>query len=226
MHKIQSIEPRRRHLARVCLAPPPDLTVYEEDRRSLLPELENGQPLVDRTIIERLNLAVGDALSANDVQQLVKVSLCFRAKERAVWHLASADYSARGLYQKLRPVFGAVPAEFAVTQMRQRGYLNDEHYAERLAQAFNAKGLSARAATQKMQQKGLERAVAEAAVQRFFTENEEEKATALVLKRYAQKITDPQDIRKTTAALVRRGFSFSAARAAIAAARAQIAGKV
>ena len=181
MHKIQSIEPRRRHLARVCLAPPPDLTVYEEDRRSLLPELENGQPLVDRTIIERLSLAVGDALSANDVQQLIKVSLCFRAKERAVWHLASADYSARGLYQKLRPVFGAVPAEFAVTQMRQRGYLNDEHYAERLAQALNAKGLSARAATQKMQQKGLERAVTEAAVQRFFTENEEEKATALVL---------------------------------------------
>ena len=143
MHKIQSIEPRRRHLARVCLAPPPDLTVYEEDRRSLLPELENGQPLVDRTIIERLNLAVGDALSANDVQQLVKVSLCFRAKERAVWHLASADYSTRGLYQKLRPVFGAVPAEFAVTQMRQRGYLNDEHYAERLAQALNAKGAGA-----------------------------------------------------------------------------------
>ena len=63
-------------------------------------------------------------------------------------------------------------------------------------------------------------------MQRFFTENEEEKATALVLKRYAQKITDPQDIRKTTAALVRRGFSFSAARAAIAAARAQIADEV
>lgn len=221
MHTVTAIETRRRHLARVTLAPPPDLTIYEEDRRSLLPELENGQPLIDRTILARVNLTVGETLSAADVQDLIKVSLCFRAKERAVWYLASADRSSGALFQKLRPVFGTVPAEFAVSQMQKRGYLNDARYAVHLAQALNAQGLSARAAAQKMQQKGLSREVAADAVAQFFADDEVEKATALVLKKYALKLSDPNDIRKTTAALLRRGFSYTVARAAIANATAE-----
>lgn len=222
MHRITSIDTRKRHLARVCFSPAPNLSALLEERHAFLPELENGHPLIDRTILERLNLTVGDTLSPEDVLELLKTSLCFRAKEKAIWYLASSDRSARSLHQKLSATFGTFAAQFAVEQMQLRGYLNDEAYAMRLAQALNNQGLSARAAQQKMQQKGLGRELTVEAIARYFDEDEVTKAKKLLLSKYAAKLDCAENIRKVTAALQRRGFSFNTIRAALTAVQAEV----
>lgn len=221
MHRITAIDKRKKHLARVSLIPAPELSALFEEHRAFLPELENNQPLIDRTILERLNLAVGDTLSSEEVLELIKASLCFRAKEKAIWYLASCDRSARSLHQKLSAAFGTFAAQFAVEQMQKRGYLNDEAYAMHLAQTLNSQGLSARAAQQKMQQKGLSRELAALAVAQHFSEDEVAKAQKLLQAKYASKLDSPEGIRKVTAALQRRGFSFSTIRAALAAVQAE-----
>lgn len=212
--QIVNIAVRRRHLALLLLSPAPNLKELQSDRRALIPETEGEQLLIDRTVIERCGLAVGDLLSPAEVNELVKVSLCYRAKEKAVWYLSKAPRTKRGLYDKLRQTFGSVPAQFAVEQMEQRGYLNDQNYAARLAELLAQQNLSARAARQKMLQKGLDRETTDAALAAQFSGDETEKAVALIYKKYIHKLEDEADLRKTTAALLRRGFSYSTIRQA------------
>lgn len=204
---VADIYKRRNHLAAVRLLPPPE--PFENAQFD-----ENGCMLVDREILLRCEIKKGTQLSAEDLKDLAVVSECYRAKERAVWYLSQGDLSRSGLYKKLKQKFSSKACDFAVDQMVKRGYVNDNAFAERLANKFRQNGLSKRAAMSKMIEKGIPPEIAKHAVQEFNCD-ESETVLRLLQTKYKNKISDTDDLRRTTAALARRGFSYSDIKSAL-----------
>lgn len=213
---VSEIAVRKRHLAVVITDTLPDLQDLLYEKNEWIFETEKGFPLIDRTILERCNIAKGTALSGADCLELVKASCCFRAKERAIWYLSKSERSRHGLQDKLTPVFGRAAAQFAVDQMEKRGYLDDRRFATMVANGLNGQNVSYRAALQKLLQKGIEKQLAQDVLEEVFETDETQKAVAVILKKYAHKLENPNDVQKTTAALARRGFSYATIRAAYA----------
>lgn len=194
---------RRKGLAAVTFSPPPPADLYGA-------EYEGERLLIDREIIARCDLKKGAVFSEDDIKQLVFVNQCYRAKTRAVYYLSRRDYSEKGLYDKLCKDFIPKAAAFAVEQMKNKGFLNDERYALNLIQNLRGKNRSGRDILNKLCLKGVPRDLAV----RLIGENQlaltdKERAKALITAKYLNKIRDEDDRRKTVQALLRRGFPFA-----------------
>ncbi len=200
---VVEIAPRRRGLALIRLSPPPPLGIDGA-------EYEKEQLLVDREILARCGINCNQELSEADVRELVRVSEAYRAKQRAVWFLSQGDLSERALYDKLCRNFTERAAAFAVAQMVEKGYINDYNYAERLIVKCKEKNLSKRAIKNQLFLKGVPTEIANTVLSNASLEESEiSRAVALLKTKYKNKINTEEEIRKTVAALVRRGFSYS-----------------
>ena len=203
--KVVDIAPRRRHLAAVTLFPTPE-------------KMENGEYegdklLIDREILKRCEIYKNSDLTLEDIKQLIYVSECYRAKERAVWYLSKGDLSEKALFDKLKKSFSEKACAFAVAQMVKKGYLKDERYAENLARRLSDKNVSSRAAVGKMLEKGVPLELAKQVLEDYKS-GDENKAYTLLTTKYKNKLENEDDLRRTIMALQRRGFSYSDIRAA------------
>lgn len=164
-----------------------------------------------------------------------------QARQRALSWLADRDYSSGGLYEKLCRFYTARAAAYAVAEMVDRGYLDDERYARNQARLLYGQHRSRRIIGLKLAEKGVERDLAARVLDELYEEWGEElaaaaewrpeqppeladpetaAAAALVEKQYRSKLQAGRpDL--VLAALQRRGFSYRAARAAVAAVAAQ-----
>lgn len=165
--------------------------------------------LIDRAVADARALQIGAELSETEVEQLYAASQLQRAKNRCLWYLERRDYTARALADKLYGKFEPEYIWAAVQRMEELGYVNDAAYAKRRAeQLLGEQGASLRMARQKLQQQGVDRATIDAALENT-AYNGAAAALALLQKKYAAKISTPEDLRRTYQALVRRGFSHS-----------------
>ncbi len=178
--------------------------------------VEGQEVLVDTEVLLLSPYKAGESISAEDLQQLQADSDFKRAKERALWYLSRGDLSEKGLYDKLARAFHKSAAAAAVARIKELGLVNDQAYARRLAKALvEEKHLSARMAGVQMLQKGISRQLAEEALAELEPDNTAA-AVALIEKKYKNKLSTPDDLRRTYAALQRRGFTYSEVRAALA----------
>ena len=120
-----------------------------------------------------------------------------------------ADY----LKRKLRERGGAGDAAAIAERMAERGYVDDDAYAEARARGLARKGLGERRVTQDLRQAGIdEDGIALA------TEDASPVDTALAFARrrrigpFARDVPDPKTREKQIAALVRAGHPYSLAR--------------
>ena len=204
--KVIEIIPRRRHLAAVSLFPLPEKienAEYEEDKI-----------LIDREILKRCEISKDSELSLSDLRELCFVSECYRAKERAVWYLSKGDLSEKALFDKLNRGFSQKASAFAVAQMVKRGYIDDMKYAENLARRLAEKNVSGNAAVGKMLQKGVPLELAKR-VLKDYKSTDLDKAYNLLINKYKNKLREEDGLRRTVAALQRRGFSYSDIKAAL-----------
>lgn len=201
--QIINIHPRRRGLSAVTLLPPPEQGIAGA-------EYDGERLLLDREILARCSIEKGMELSVDELKKLIYVSECYRAKQRAVWHLSQSDYSEKLLYDKLCRSFTKQASAFAVAQMVKKGYLNDRKYADRLIEKLKCKNMSHRAVQDKLMQKGVSAETAKEALQCvMLSQSDAERALVLLKTKYRSKLTDKDDVRKTIAALQRRGFAYS-----------------
>ena len=198
--KVTNIETRRRHLAAVSL--------YPQGEKIETAEYEGEKLLIDREILRRCGIGIGTELEAKEVEELTFVSESYRAKERAVWYLSKADTTEKALFEKLCRNFSQKAAAFAVAQMVKKGYLNDQRFAENYANSLINRNVSKRAALGKMLQKGVPLDIAKEVLAKS-QEDESLAALALLETKYKNKLKSEDGIRKTIAALARRGFSYS-----------------
>lgn len=164
---------------------------------------------IDRDIAESNSLKVGLELTEEDAKKIYAASQTKRAKSRCLWYLERRDYSAKELADKLYGKFEPEYISFAVERMIELGLINDEAYAIHKAERMlKEQGMSMRLAKQKLIQKGLGRDQIEQALEGVEYDGVAA-AKALIEKKYASKIGNQDDLRRTYQALLRRGFSHS-----------------
>jgi len=133
---------------------------------------------------------------------------------RALWHLGRRDYGTKELQQKLlRPRQNkSIPSEEdvdrAIERLIELDLLNDERYAQRLAEALSRKGCGARGVAYELKRRGLEGA--------FETPVEDsERLKELLEQKYAAKLGDEKGRKSVYNALLRKGFGYGDINAAM-----------
>ena len=156
-----------------------------------------------------------DAIDEESLKHHVQESDYIRAKNRGMWFLDHADYSEKKLYEKI--VAGGISnaaAARAIARIKELGLLDDKKLASRLAEQMSEGNISKREAYAKLYQKGIPANVIKSVLEE--TDFDElSQVEAVIQKKYRSKMSDKDNIQKVYAALIRKGFSYSAVRDAI-----------
>ena len=138
-----------------------------------------------------------------------------RAREKALWYIDYSDISKKGLYGKLRREYGEEISARVSDRMEELGLIDDRRYAERYAEILlGEKRVAPRKAIMMMTAKGIDRETARSALEQV-GQDPVGVICELIEKKYISRMHDPDGVRKTVAALARRGFSFSDIREAV-----------
>lgn len=138
-----------------------------------------------------------------------------RAKSRGMWFLDRADYSEKKLYEKI--VAGSISnaaAARAVARLKELGIIDDMRLASRLADQMSDANISKREAYARLYQKGISTDVIKSVLEETVFD-EASQIKEVIQKKYQNKMFDKTQIQKVYAALIRKGFSYSAVRDAI-----------
>ncbi len=164
--------------------------------------------LDSRTLIEE-GIRKGVSLSDEELHELVIESERRRAKEKALYLLGFSDHSKKELLSRLRRTQSESAAEYAVEQMVELGFVDDERFARNYAEKLiNTKRLSIRAARQKLIEKGIDRDLADEVLDEFELDPRDN-IRALVEKKYERYLNDEKGLKKTISALQRMGYRWS-----------------
>ncbi len=189
-----------------------------QKRRGHLFELQfsnNESVMLDQKTAIDNGLFVGQRLSNTELQKLKEQSDYQRAFSRAVWYIEQCTLSRRALKTKLtRAKFGEEVVEKVLERLTELSLLNDEALAERLAERLTENNISFRAALSKMTAKGIDYSTAKAALSATERDTEAQ-IRAVINKKYKNKLSDADSIRKVFAALQRLGFGYSDIRAVL-----------
>lgn len=195
------------------------ITEARRRRRSLYLLVLDRQegPTVDVRTFDESAYRVGGSITQAQLTALLETSEYNRARDRALYLLGLRDYACKELTNKLLTEARPDIAERVVARLAEVGLLDDERYAQRLAQSLSrSKQYPKRRVAQELQRRGVDRDTAAFAAEEIECEDFEQ-ALALIEKKYYNKMTDRDSRQKVMAALTRRGFSYEAIRRAMAA---------
>lgn len=180
----------------------------------ILVEFEGGESLRSTlAAVTDARLYVGMELDEDAFAALKRSSSRGLERQKAVELLSHRPHSRRELKDKLlRRGVSEEDAEDCVQWLSDRGLLDDEEYAGAVARHYAAKGYGAGRVRSELQRRGIDRELA-ADTLSDLPDNAGKIDTFL-----ARKLTDVNDreaVRKVSAALFRRGFSWEEIRAAL-----------
>ena len=175
---------------------------------------DGNEALLDNDVCSENCLKVGMDLDADSLQELQDESDYLRAKSRAAWYLDRSDHTEKALYDKLvRAGFKKESAAKVVARFIEVGLIDDRKYAENYASRLSDANYSSREILQKMLQKGVPYELAKETLAEAEVDTDEHtKIKNLLEKKYLTKLTKENGAQKVFAALVRKGFSYSAVR--------------
>lgn len=134
-------------------------------------------------------------------------------RKKALSLLERRDYGSEELCAKLVEK-GAEPdeARAAVRYMVRVGFIDDERYAAMVVRHYAAKGYGVGRVREELRRRKLDRELRDAALAEL--PEPDETVDALLRAKLRGKAADRDTIRKAGAALVRRGFTWEAVKAA------------
>jgi len=127
---------------------------------------------------------------------------------RALWYLGRRDYGVQELRQKLlrprpdKPAPSEEDVDRAIERMLELDLLNDERYAQRLAEALSRKGYGAKGIAFELKRRGIEEEI-EAPVE------DSERIGELLRTKFSLKLGDEKGRQAVFNALIRKGFSYA-----------------
>ena len=193
------------------------ITEARRRRRSLYLLVLDGEegPEVDKKTFDESPHRVGEEITPEAMEALLSLSCYNRARDRALYLLSVKDYCRHGLFLRLKEQAPPEVARAVVDRLTELSLLDDEAYAARLAASLSrTKRYPRRRILMELQQRGIAPELAREAVENLEPEDFQQ-ALALLRKKYYNKMRDPDDRRRVSAALARRGFSFEAVRRAM-----------
>lgn len=178
--------------------------------------LEDGSILrVGQQEIADFALYAGRELTEEEAAALTAGLRSRQMRERALELLSRKPQSRRELTRKLNE-WGAGPeeADAVCDRMEELGYLNEAAYAARIVEVYSARGFGEKKLRDELYRRGVPREEWDEALARM------EDATQAIDDFLQKKLTgwtgDRKQLQKVTAALARRGFSWSDIRDALA----------
>lgn len=186
------------------------ITAIEPRRKSFSAIFIDGEYALklDTETVLMARLKVGEEIDDDRLYELIKTSDARRAKEKALWLISYRDHSEGELRQKLSKDYGEEAVDAAIQKLYEIRLLDDEKFAQKYADALSQKHLSQRQIVMKLRQKGIDRDLTSETVEDLNLDEKEE-IRALINKKYIRKLSDDRDLRRTIAALQRRGFAYS-----------------
>ena len=139
-----------------------------------------------------------------------------RLWNRALWYLGRRDYGAEELRKKLlrprpnKPLPIEEDVERAIARLLELGLLDDERYAQRLAESLSRKGYGERGIAQNLALRGLKDEAPE-----LPTDDKERLAELLQSPKFQRKLEDETKHRALFQTLLRKGFLYGDVRAAM-----------
>ncbi len=177
-------------------------------------EFDGGETLRSTlSAVTDAQLYVGRELDDEAFEEFKRSSSKALDRERALEILSRRPCSRRELLDKLlRRGMEEKSAEDCVDWLAGRGFLDDGEYAGAVARHYAAKGYGAGRVKSELRRRGIERELTDETLSAL-PENTE-KLDAFI----ARRLSDPHDrdsVRKISAALFRRGWSWEEIRAAL-----------
>lgn len=174
-------------------------------------ELDDGRKIyVGEDTVNRYNLRSGLDMPESALNEITDSDLRRKARERALYLLASKDYCFVELYRKLEKSYPHEIALAVCRHMAELGLVNDNTYAEKYArELFNVKRLGMFRAKQEMKRRGLTDNVIEAALEPYRDNDSTlERLEELVERKYERYLIDDKGVKKVKGALARLGYSY------------------
>ena len=164
-------------------------------------------------VVTDLRLYAGRELDGEELKELRAASRSALARNRAMELLSRRPMSEKELIDKLiRKGEDEETAADCARWLRENGFLNDESYAAAVARHYAAKGYGPGRVRAELSRRGVGRELWDDTLQAM-PENTDK------LDRFiAARLTDPEDrdqVRKVSAALYRRGYSWEEIRSAL-----------
>ena len=180
----------------------------------ILVEFEGGESLRSTlAAVTDARLYVGMELDEDAFAELKRSSSRGLERQKALELLSRRPHSRRELKDKLlRRGVSEEDAEDCVAWLSERGFLDDGEYAGAVARHYAAKGYGTGRVRSELQRRGIDRELAADTLSDL--PDNSGKIDAFL----ARKLTDANDreaVRKVSAALFRRGFSWEEIRAAL-----------
>lgn len=178
--------------------------------------LEDGSILrVGQQEIADFALYAGRALTEEEAAALTAGLRSRQMRERALELLSRKPQSRRELTRKLNE-WGAGPeeADAVCDRMEELGYLNEAAYAARIVEVYSARGFGEKKLRDELYRRGVPREEWDEALARV--EDSTQAIDDFLQKKLTGWTGDRKQLQKVTAALARRGFSWSDIRDALA----------
>lgn len=151
----------------------------------------------------------GTEIDEDEWNELLSAIQYRKAVNKAADLLSRRDHSVKELRDKLILTSDPVSADKAIEKMLEFGYLDDEKYARNLVKyLFETKHYSASHVRQECFRRGIDRDI----VQQLLEDDEPDNvknALALIEGKYRTKLLQENGREKVTAALMRKGFTYS-----------------
>lgn len=178
--------------------------------------LEDGSILrVGQQEIADFALYAGRELTEEEAAALTAGLRSRQMRERALELLSRKPQSRRELTRKLNE-WGAGPeeADAVCDRMEELGYLNEAAYAARIVEVYSARGFGEKKLRDELYRRGVPREEWDEALARM--EDSTQAIDDFLQKKLTGWTGDRKQLQKVTAALARRGFSWSDIRDALA----------
>lgn len=164
-------------------------------------------------VVTDLRLYSGRELDGEELRGLRAASAAALARNRAMELLSRRPMSEKELIDKLiRKGEDEETAADCARWLRENGFLDDESYAAAVARHYAAKGYGPGRVRAELSRRGVDRELWDDTIEAM-PENSEKMDRFI-----AARLTDPEDreqVRKVSAALYRRGYSWEEIRSAL-----------
>ena len=164
-------------------------------------------------VVTDLRLYAGRELDGEELKELRAASRSALARNRAMELLSRRPMSEKELIDKLiRKGEDEETAADCARWLRENGFLDDESYAAAVARHYAAKGYGPGRVRAELSRRGVDRELWDGTIEAM-PENSDKMDRFI-----ASRLTDPEDrdqIRKVSAALYRRGYSWEEIRSAL-----------
>ncbi len=175
--------------------------------------LEDGEEIRSTlSAVTDLRLFSGKELNSEDLEELKLQSLRALSRERALEMVSRRQLSHKELMDKLiRKGADEDTARYCADWLQERGFINDENYASAIVRHYAAKGYGLSRVKGELLRRGISRELAECALEEMpEQDNKIDKFISVRLK----NPDDKDEIKKISAALYRRGYSWAEIRSA------------